>query len=47
MDGLREVGLGEDLDAVLNVFREVRRAGYAVAHGEVTPGVIGVAATAV
>ncbi|WP_370320778.1 IclR family transcriptional regulator [Oricola sp.] len=44
LDGLRNAGLGEDLDAVLDVFREVRRAGYAVAHGEVTPGVIGVAA---
>ena len=44
LDGLREAGLGEDLDTILDVFRHVRRTGYAVAHGEVTPGVIGIAA---
>ena len=44
LDGLREAGLGEDLDSILEVFRHVRRTGYAVAHGEVTPGVIGIAA---
>jgi len=44
MEGLREAGLGEDLDTVLDVFRQVRRRGYAVAHGEVTPGIVGIAA---
>ncbi|WP_193177502.1 IclR family transcriptional regulator [Oricola nitratireducens] len=41
---LAEVGLGNDRDAVLESLRQVRRAGYAVAYGEVTPGVAGIAA---
>jgi len=41
---LREAGLGADRDAVLETMRQVRRAGYAIAHGEVTPGVFGIAA---
>lgn len=38
------LGLGDNVDAVLETMRTVRRAGYAVARGEVTPGVIGIAA---
>ncbi|GIX14470.1 MAG: hypothetical protein KatS3mg118_2429 [Paracoccaceae bacterium] len=38
------LGLGHDVDSVLDRLREVRRAGHAVAHGEVTPGVVGIAA---
>ena len=44
LEGLQDAGLGEDLDAVLEVFRQVRRTGYAIAHGEVTPGIVGIAA---
>lgn len=38
------VGQGATVEAVLAELRHVRRDGYAVARGEVTPGVIGVAA---
>lgn len=41
---LRQVGLGNTVDEVLESMRQVRVAGVAVAHGEVTPGVIGVSA---
>lgn len=44
LDNLRAVGLGDDRDAILKALRRVRRTGYAVAYGEVTPGVAGVAA---
>lgn len=37
-------GLGETEDQVLESFKRVRRAGVAVAFGEVTPGVVGIAA---
>jgi DNA-binding IclR family transcriptional regulator len=38
------IGLGEDADAIHERFRQVRRAGVAIARGEVTPGVVGIAA---
>jgi DNA-binding IclR family transcriptional regulator len=41
---LSEVGLGQTIEEVLEALRGVRRAGVAVAYGEVTPGVVGVAA---
>ena len=41
---LAAVGLGENVEQVLTSLRQVRRNGYAVAHGEVTPGVVGIAA---
>ena len=41
---LREVGLGADSEAILEALRQIRRTGYALAHGEVTPGVVGIAA---
>lgn len=44
LDEMNELGLGSTLDEVLDAMRLVRRAGVAVAHGEVTPGVIGTAA---
>lgn len=37
-------GSGETVEAVLDMHRKVRKAGVAVARGEVTPGVIGFAA---
>lgn len=40
---LAATGMGETEESVLASLREVRRAGVAVAHGEVTPGVIGIA----
>lgn len=41
---LRSVGLGSDGDEIAERLRRVHRDGYAVAHGEVTPGVVGIAA---
>ncbi len=43
LDEFRAVGLGDTVDAVIESLRKVRRAGVAVAHGEVTPGVVGIA----
>ncbi|WP_309084378.1 IclR family transcriptional regulator [Chelativorans sp.] len=40
----REIGLGNSVDEVLESLRRVRKAGFAVAFGEVTPGVVGIAA---
>lgn len=37
-------GIGESVDDVLDALKSVRKAGYAVARGEVTPGVVGFAA---
>lgn len=39
-----ELGLGESVDEVIERLRETRRAGFSVAFGEVTPGVVGIAA---
>jgi DNA-binding IclR family transcriptional regulator len=39
-----ELGLGATTAEVLEAMRWVRRAGFAAAHGEVTPGVVGIAA---
>jgi DNA-binding IclR family transcriptional regulator len=44
LEELRAIGLGRTPADILERFRDVRRAGYAVAHGEVTPGVVGIAA---
>ena len=41
---LRQIGLGDTVEEVLESLRQVRAAGVAVAHGEVTPGVVGVSA---
>lgn len=44
LGGLSEVGIGRTVEEIIDALREVRRAGVAVAYGEVTPGVVGVAA---
>lgn len=41
---LAAIGLGDSVAEVLESFKTVRRQGFAVAHGEVTPGVVGIAA---
>lgn len=38
------IGLGDDVQAILQSLREIKREGVAVAYGEVTEGVVGVAA---
>ncbi|WP_047148388.1 IclR family transcriptional regulator [Aquamicrobium sp. LC103] len=43
-DELRAVGLGNTPDEIVESLKRVRKAGYAVAFGEVTPGVVGIAA---
>jgi DNA-binding IclR family transcriptional regulator len=43
-DDLRSVGTGTTTQEVLAVLKRIRRAGVAVAFGEVTPGAIGIAA---
>jgi len=43
-DELSTLGLGDTPEAIAESFRKVRREGAAIAHGEVTPGVVGVAA---
>lgn len=43
-DDLRSVGVGATPQAVLTVLKRIRRAGVAVAFGEVTPGAVGIAA---
>ena len=44
LEELRAVGLGDTVDEVHDALKRVRRAGCSVAHGEVTPGVVGIAA---
>ncbi|MCA2011192.1 IclR family transcriptional regulator [Pararhodobacter sp. CCB-MM2] len=41
---LQAVGLGATEDEILERLRQVRKQGYTVAYGEVTPGVVGIAA---
>ncbi len=43
-DDLRQVGVGATQEEILAAFRRIRRAGVAVAFGEVTPGAVGIAA---
>jgi DNA-binding IclR family transcriptional regulator len=43
-DDLRKVGIGETPQDIMAVLKRIRRAGVAVAFGEVTPGAIGIAA---
>ena len=43
-DDLRQVGVGATQEEVLAAFKRIRRAGVAVAFGEVTPGAVGIAA---
>jgi DNA-binding IclR family transcriptional regulator len=43
-DDLHKVGIGETPQDIIAVLKRIRRAGVAVAFGEVTPGAIGIAA---
>jgi DNA-binding IclR family transcriptional regulator len=44
LEVFREIGFGSDREAVLQKFRAIRRDGFAIARGQVTPGVTGTAA---
>jgi DNA-binding IclR family transcriptional regulator len=44
LDDLRAVGLGETTEDVQRGLKKIRKAGFAVAYGEVTPGAVGIAA---
>lgn len=44
LQDLRAVGLGSSPAEIRECLKQVRRAGFAVAHGEVTPGAVGIAA---
>lgn len=44
LDDLRSVGLGNTAEEVQKCLKKVRKAGFAVAYGEVTPGAVGIAA---
>ncbi len=39
-----KIGIGSSVDEVIDELRAIRRNGYATASGEVTPGVVGIAA---
>lgn len=43
-EDLRAIGLGQTVEEILESLKRVKKAGYAVAYGEVTPGVVGIAA---
>jgi DNA-binding IclR family transcriptional regulator len=43
-DDLRAVGVGATPEEIIAVLKRIRRAGVAVAFGEVTPGAVGIAA---
>jgi len=44
LDDLRSVGLGDSTQDVLKSLKKVRKAGFSVAYGELTPGAVGIAA---
>jgi DNA-binding IclR family transcriptional regulator len=44
LDDLKSVGLGGSVEDVQKSLRKVRKAGFSVAYGEVTPGAVGIAA---
>jgi DNA-binding IclR family transcriptional regulator len=44
IDDLRAIGLGDTVEEICESLKRVKKAGYAVAYGEVTPGVVGIAA---
>lgn len=44
LDELSDIGLGNTVAEVMESMRKVRKAGVAIAHGEVTPSVVGIAA---
>lgn len=44
LDDLRSVGLGDTVEDVQKGLKKIRKIGFAVAYGEVTPGAVGIAA---
>lgn len=44
MPEFQQINLGQTIEKVETVFRQIRRQGYAIAYGEVTAGVVGIAA---
>jgi len=44
LDDLKSVGLGDTAEEVQKSLKKVRKAGFSVAYGEVTPGAVGIAA---
>jgi DNA-binding IclR family transcriptional regulator len=44
IEELRNIGLGTTVPEIVDGMKNVQRVGYAVAYGEVTPGVVGIAA---
>ncbi|WP_346892276.1 IclR family transcriptional regulator [uncultured Roseibium sp.] len=44
LEDFTEIGIGSTVESVLDSMRAIRRRGYSIAHGEVTPGVVGIAA---
>ncbi|MBD1548345.1 IclR family transcriptional regulator [Roseibium aggregatum] len=44
LEDFAEIGIGSSVEDVLDSLRAIRRRGYSIAHGEVTPGVVGIAA---
>ena len=44
LEELRNIGLGTTAPEIVESMKHVQRTGYAVAYGEVTPGVVGIAA---
>lgn len=44
LDDLRSIGLGNSAEEVQQSLKKVRKTGFAVAYGEVTPGAVGIAA---
>jgi DNA-binding IclR family transcriptional regulator len=44
LDDLKSLGLGDTAEDVQKSLKKIRRAGFSVAYGEVTPGAVGIAA---
>lgn len=44
LEELKAIGLGDDVASIHQSMKKVKRAGIAIAYGEVTPGVVGIAA---
>jgi DNA-binding IclR family transcriptional regulator len=44
LDDLKSIGLGGSVEDIQNSLKKIRKAGFSVAYGEVTPGAIGIAA---
>ena len=44
LEDFSEIGIGASVEEVLDSLRGIRRRGYSIAYGEVTPGVVGIAA---